>query len=186
MTGAEVTRVTLEKPATVRRATRADEMAVFELLTDLHRHNARGWNFPYRPELVLTCIECATRPGPEDRTDPKNERRGVIGVIDGPDGKLLGSVGLFLDPPMWYTAELVPCELWLYVRPGVRGARRLERDLARFAEWVHESLRPKDHPIPFPLLTGFMHKGPHFAGMARLWGRLFRGAKPCGMLYWRD
>src|SRR5438105_1992695 len=112
MTAAEVTRVT-EKPSNVRLATRADEMRLFEFLKDLHRNNGKGWGFSLEPELVMIVIECGTRPNPEDRTDPKNERRGVIGLIEEPNGEIIGSVGLFLDPPMWFSRVLVPLEHWL-------------------------------------------------------------------------
>ncbi len=170
----------------MRLATRADEMQIYDLLVDLWKHNAKGWGFPFDAELVLTTIECGTRPNPEDRTDPTNQRRAAIGVIDDSDGKLIGSAGIFIDPPTWFTRAVIPVELWLHVRREARGRRHLERDLARFTDWVHESLRPKEYPTPFPLMTGFMHRGARFQAMARLWPLLFKGAKPCGMLFWKD
>lgn len=181
----------MNKPETVRLATQKDEAALFDLLVELHRHNGAGWGFAYRPALVREVIECATRPDPQTRTNPANQRRGIIGVIEGPEGKLIGTVGIFLDAPFWYSDILVPMEIWLYVRPEVRGRRRLEVALRDYAVDVHEKLRPSvaEYKMPFPMLTGYIHDGGderRFRLMGRLWQRLFPGARPVGMLFWRD
>lgn len=181
--------VLIERPANVRQAGPADETVVYDLLIALWTYNSRGWGFPYRPELVIRVIEQGTRPDPRTRSDPSDQRRGLIGVIDGDDGKLAAAVGIYLDPPVWFTDAMIPTELWVFVRPDARNARRLERDLARFAEWAHEKLRPgPDYRLPFPMATGFMHCGTpkRFHAMGRLWQRLFPSARPVGMLFWRD
>lgn len=182
--------VAIEKPASVRLAVPADEAAVYASLVELWRFNGSGWQFPYSPLVVLTTIESATRPDPATRTDPTNQRRGIIGVIDGHGGRFDGIVGIFLDRHLWFSESVIPVELFLFVRPGARNRRRLERDLAHYAEWVHDKLRPDPatYKDPFMLATGFMFVGSErrFAAMARLWRLLFRGARPVGMLFWRD
>lgn len=177
----------IEKPANVRLAVPADEAAVYAILVELHRHNAGGWHFPYAPLIVIETIECATRPDPSTRTNPANQRRGVIGVIDGEHGRLDGVVGIFIDQHLWFSKAVIPVELFLFVRPGARNRRRLERDLAQYAEFTHDTLK-QNVPPPFPLATGFMFVGSErrFAVMARLWRMLFKGAKPVGMLFWRE
>lgn len=175
-----------EPPAGVRIATIQDEEAIYNLLIELHRHNKFGWGFPYRPEIILRRIEQATRPDPDTRSDPGDKLRGVIGVIDGPDRLPVASVGLYVEPPVWFTDAVSLSELWFYVRPGVRGAPQHERALRDFSLWVHQRLRPKDHPLPFPMATGYMHVGPRSSVMARLWRRLWPGSHEVGRLFWVD
>lgn len=171
---------------TVRIATVADEAAVFDILVDLWRHNECGWGFQFSSLIVAETIECATRPDPSTRSNPHNQRRGVIGLIDGPLGRPIATVGIFLDPPVWFTETVVPTELWLYVRPEARKRLRLESELAAFAINVKERLDPHDGSL-WPMPTGFMFLGEpkRFQSMMRLWMRIFRGAKPVGMLFWR-
>lgn len=184
-----------DKPANVRLAGPEDEAALYQVLVDLWKHNARGWGFAYDPGLVMEAIECATRPAPEARTNRYNQRRGIIGIIDGPvdalgEKSIDGVVGVYLDPPMWFSKATIPVELFLYVRPQARERGRYERDLARFAEWVHETLRPspEKYKDPFMMATGFMFVGSErrFHTMYRLWKRLFKSARPVGVLFWRE
>ncbi len=155
------------KPESVRTADWRDESAIYNILIAMHRHNNSGWGWPYRPEIVLARIETATRHDVATRTNPNDKRIGVIGPIGGP---LIGTVGIFQEPPVWFTSALTPTELWLYVRQGER-AGHYERDLMAYATWVHASLKAAmpNYPLPFPLLTGFMHLGNRIEGMERLW-----------------
>lgn len=177
-----------EKPDAVRRATYADEGKIFDLLVDLWRHNANGWNFPYRPEIVLARIEVGTRPDPATRSNPQDQRRGLIGLIDGPYGKLIGSVGLFIEPAVWFSDAVSLTELWLFVREDARGKERHERDLFAWARWAHAHMKADlgpDYPLPFPLLTGLMHRGSRYEAMERLWRQRSGGTK-AGSLFMLD
>jgi hypothetical protein len=176
----------LGPPPPCRVATFADENALYDLLVDLHRNNEHGWGFPYRPEIVLSCIEAGTRPEPAARRNPSNQRRGIIGVIDGTDGRLIASVGLFIDPVVWFSDATGLTELWLYVRPWARHAARHYRSLFAFSLWAHDFMRSqlRDYPLDFPLSTGFLHLGHRLGPMERLWAR-FSGAKKAGVLFVR-
>lgn len=176
-------------PESVRIATAGDERALYELLVRLHRHNDFGWGYPYSPILVLRQIEAATRRSPEERSDPRDKRIGVIGVIDGERG-LIGSVGVFLQQPMWFSEAVVPTELWLYVDPAHRRGTRHEADLMQFAKWVRDAMATDpamaDHKMPFPLMTGFMHQSPRYPAMQRLWQRLSGGRQVGSLFSWGE
>ncbi len=111
-------------------------------------------------------------------------RKGVIGVIGPPGGPLVGAVGVFLDPAMWFSDALTPVELFLYVRKGERGAPRHESDLMAYAKWFQAGMKAGKEVIdlPFPLFTGFVHMGGRFRAMDWLWRRRF-GGKQIGALY---
>lgn len=175
-----------EQPPSVRLATYQDERALYDLLVEMWKGNSNGWNFPYAPEIVLQKIEQGTRPDPQYRSNPNDQCRGIIGVIDGPNvGELIGTVGIFIEPPVWFTREVVPTELWLYVRPSDRRSQH-ERALRDYALFIRERLKPEWTPYPFPLATGFMHAGKRYPGMQRLWQRLWPGARQVGSLFWID
>lgn len=177
----------VEKPASVRAAIPADEPALFDLLVRLHHGNRDGWGFPYNPVLVSRQIEVGTRPDPATRTEPRDKRLGMIGVIDDPmyEG-FIGTVGVFLQNPMWFSDVLVPTELWLYVEPQHRRGTMHEADLMAFAKWVQATMKASpemaEYGAPFPLLTGFMHFGSRYRAMDRLWRRLC-GGRQIGSLF---
>lgn len=185
---------TMEKPASVRTADPIDEPQIFALLIEMHKHNAAGWGWPYSSKIIMDRIETATRRWDKEtkrynppRTNPQDNRWGVIGVIDGPPGgPLVGAVGVFLDPPMWFSSALTPMELFLFVRKGERGAARHERDLVGYAKWFHAGLKERGAGgiLRFPLMTGFVHMGGRFSAMERLWRRLSGGQKVGVMFRW--
>jgi hypothetical protein len=162
----------------------ADESALYALLVDMWKNNENGWGFPFRPEIVLARIETATRQNLATRTTPSDERMGIVGIIDGKDGRLVGSIGLFLEPAMWFTDPGTSLtELWVFLRPEAR--ENHEADLRAFAHWAHDSMRAdlekQNYKLPFPLFTGFVHQGEHFEGMLRLWRRW--GGRQVGALF---
>jgi hypothetical protein len=176
------------KPENVRAATPADEAALYDLLVRLHHHNSDGWSYPFNPVLVSRQIEVGTRPNPDTRTEPRDKRLGMIGIIDDPmyEG-FAGTVGIFLQQPMWFSDVLVPTELWLYVEPRHRGhGNHYEADLMAFAKWVQATMKASaamaEYGAPFPLLTGFMHLGARYPAMQRRWLRLC-GGKQVGSLF---
>lgn len=169
----------------VRTATRADEIELYALLIALHRHNDAGWGCPYDPQKVLSQIQVGTRMIFAERDNPHDERWGNIGVIGPHGGKLIGSVGLFVEPAAWFTTAVSLYELWLFVRPEERH-RKLERALFAYANAFHDefkaTLRAGGYKYPADLQTGFVHRGPRFNLMASLWERA-SGAKRIGMLF---
>lgn len=190
----------MTESGSVRFATPADEGPLYSLLVALHTHNSHGWGFPFRPEIVLARIEQGTRVNPDKaeaearkvpwtpRTDPADRKRGVIGVIDGTGGRLVGSVGIFLEPPLWFSDEVIPCEIWLFVRSEARDRQRHEKALFDWSNRAHAVLKaglPEDYPVPFPLATGFLHLGQRYPAMERLW-RWRSGGRKVGTLFWRD
>lgn len=179
------------QPEGVRIAGPQDESRLYALLVELHGHNGAGWGFPYSPLTVMAQIEAGTRRDVWPRSNPNDIRMGVIGVIDGPDGKLIGTVGLFDLPPAWFsegTDARALMEIWLYVKPGARHSGRHYRNLFKFSNWAHDSMKAKlkstGYPYNFPLLTGFMHIGDRYPLMERLW-KTFSGGRKVGSLYMR-
>lgn len=179
----------IEKPASVRLATYKDEVALYEFLLEHHRALDNGWGHRYDPLLVSAKIEAATRPNPAMRSNPQNQERGLIGVIDGPDGQIIASIGLFVIPFFWFSRVPSLVETWLYVRPGARGKARHERALFQFRKWAHATLKAgmHDYNDPFLSLTGFMNLTPDATPtrMARLW-RILCGDRLIGCLYGRE
>jgi hypothetical protein len=177
-----------EGSSSVRIATSADERAIYALLVGMHRYNENGWGVPYDPSVVIGRIQQGTRPTPSTRSNPHDHVLGVIGVIDGGNGDLLGTVGIFLEPAMWFAGmqACLPIELWLYVKQDARDRRRLELALRDFALDVKEKLKPETHPCRWLLQTGFMHVGARYPGMERLWRRLWPGSRQVGSLFWTD
>jgi GNAT superfamily N-acetyltransferase len=170
----------------VRHATIADERALYDLLVDMWRGNARGWGFDYDPAIVIGRIQEGTRPNPQDRSDPSSQRRGIIGVIE-QDDRLVASIGIFLDAPLWFVnpkRQVAPTELWFYIRPAYRG-RRYERLLRDYALDVRDKLR-EGVEGPMPLVSGFMHQGQDYSRMQALWQRLWPRARQVGSLFWID
>lgn len=179
----------VEKPASVRLATYKDEAAIFDLLVALHGTLDGGWGHRYDPLLVSAKIEAATRPLTEMRSNPQNQERGLIGVIDGPDGKIVGGVGLFVVPFFWFSRVPSLVETFLFVRPEARGQAKHHRDLFRFSQWAHATLKAgiHDYNEPFLHLTGFMNlrQDDSPKRMERLWRKL-SGGRVIGVLFGRE
>jgi hypothetical protein len=146
-----------EKPDSVRVASRSDEESLFSLLVALHSDNPLG--LPYREEIVRAVIETGTRPHPETRTNPRDSRKMMIGVIDGV-GYIEASIGISIEPASWYTDVYGARELWLYVRPGLRKGLHHARDLFHFGSWVRQEMlrgireEEPGYRYAFPLLSG--------------------------------
>lgn len=172
----------------VRLATVRDEPELFKLLVDLHRFNKAGWGLPYEPGLVRRRIEAATRPNPETRTNPQDQLRGIVGVIGPEGGRLIGSVGLFIEPFFWFTSAPSLVEIWFYVRPEERNQAQHHRDLFEFSRWTHDRLKAgmPNYRLPFDLFTGFVHMAADdkLGPMERLWRKL-SGATKAGVLFAR-
>ena len=112
-------------PKTVRVAGEADEAALFDLLMALYKDNGVG--IPPRPQDVRAAIQAGTRNGAESGV--------LIGVIDGPDGILIGTVCV-MPSTFWYNTSPeygYLAERWLFVRPEFRKGHTLHDDLFQAA-----------------------------------------------------
>lgn len=183
--------MTESRPSQVRIATPRDEPALLDLLIALHRHNNYGWGHPYHEETIKTRIESGTRGMiGAPRSNPTDQRRGIIGVI-GPEGeRLVGSVGLFFENFFWFSQAYSLVEIWFFIRPEAR-TRQHHRDLFKFTRWAHDRAKtdwPENGP-PLALMTGFLwddtaRQQTAFERMRQLWRRA-SGAREFGALFWR-
>lgn len=179
-----------EKPANVRIAGPRDEAPLFALLVEMHRRNNAGWGIPFTPAVVQARIETATRRELSWRTNPRDERRGIIGLI-GPEDKPYATIGLFIEPAAWFTADcLCLMEIWLYVRDSERDSGAYQ-DLFAFGLWawahMKADLAKSNYPLdrmPFPYVTGVMNDAGRIEAMERLWRRASGGEK-VGALFMR-
>lgn len=111
-----------ERPASVRMAGPQDEPALLELWLQDLRENA-GHVAPIDEEKVLENIRAGTR-----------GRGGVVGCIDGADGKPVAM--LVLHPLPWHWSKgIFLQELASYVHPDHRRSRHVD-DLLAFAKWA--------------------------------------------------
>lgn len=158
-----------EKPASVRLAGPADEGEVYALLLDLNKDNGMG--LPHNPQIVLNQIRLGTQ-----------GRGGLIGVIER-HGKIIASVGLFLQPAAWFTDLYGLSELWLFVKPGQREFQHHYRDLFAFMAWarawMEADMRKNGEEHPLPLLTSVVSPS-RLESKRRLWCRF---AEPVGHLF---
>lgn len=113
-----------KKPANVRFAGAADELALLELLRVDIQENAEAVA-PMDDEKVLAVLQVGTR-----------RRNGFVGVIDGPDGQ---PVALIVLHPIqwwwsqsWYFGEVVK-----FVHPQHRHSRYND-DLDAFGRWISD------------------------------------------------
>ena len=112
----------LERPAAVRVATQADEAALFALLWD-HLYADNGMGIAPDAAKVWGYVNATCR-----------GQGGVAGVVDGPDGTLIGSVGIVACQP-WYSEVWNLAEMWLFVHPLHRRRTGHGQALFDFARW---------------------------------------------------
>jgi hypothetical protein len=113
------------RPANVRIANEADEVALLHLMLLDVKENA----LPIAeasPDKVLEHIQMGTR-----------RKLGILGVIDGPDGKPVASV-LLAPFQWWWSRAYFLQEVWAFVHPDFRKSRHAE-DLMKFAKWAADS-----------------------------------------------
>ena len=115
-----------EKPPNVRVATRSDEDAVLELLLKDYYENASDVN-TMDAGSVLTMIHSATR-----------ENTATLGVIDGPDGAILGAI-LVSPEKCWWTTDWNLAERVTFVHPAHRSTHYAV-DLLNFAKWMADKM----------------------------------------------
>ena len=158
--------IILAKPPCVRIASAADAGQIFDLLcimddvdnpTGLSKSNAK-----IRRQIAKGC----------------QGNGGIIGVIDGDDGYLAGTIGIFMQQ-MWHSDDWFLSALWTFVRPDSRKGTDYGKSLLDFAKWHRSDLSARSG-MKLPLDLGWLSSERQEA-RARLWSRV---AKPIGMLHW--
>lgn len=114
----------IERPKSVRIATKKDEQNIFDLLCRLWDENAL---FSMSPEKVLDAIRHGTR-----------HEGGIIGIIDDKNGNPIASVGLGISQ-YWYSQEYFLEEKWIFVSPEHRKSDHA-KNLIDFAKWCSENM----------------------------------------------
>jgi hypothetical protein len=108
---------------TIRLAGPEDEDKLFDLLLGLEIDNG-FLDVPRSDARVRLHIELGTR-----------QKGGIHGVIDGPDGRLAGSIGI-IPNQFWYSEAWFYQELWLFVRPEYRKGTGYADELRGWASKV--------------------------------------------------
>lgn len=128
----------LSRPASVRIATSLDEKALYVLLRNLEIANAMG--FARSEAKAWAHINGVCR-----------GQGGIAGVIDGPDGSLIGSIGITAAQP-WYSEDYFLSEVWCFVDPEHRKGTRHGAALFDFAKWHQQDMSIKlGHNIPLEI-----------------------------------
>ena len=113
------------KPASVRIAMPADEPAIMELLLADVRENAERIAV-VDPERILSHLKLCTE-----------QKGGICGVIDGPNGKPV-AVCLLVPQQWWWSREWFIQEMVNFVHPDHRRSRHIH-DLIAFERWVADA-----------------------------------------------
>lgn len=149
-----------EKPATVRAATPADEQAILDLLLLDVAENA-AHVAPPDEARILAHIQHGTQ-----------KKGGIIGVIDGPDGKPVACC-VMIELQWWWSRQYCFQELVLFVHPDHRKSNHL-RDLLNFQRWVSDAMT-KNFGYRVYLLCGVLGVH-HVREKIMLYKRKFRQA----------
>lgn len=116
----------------VRFAEPADEERLFDFLMFLYEENAL---FPIAEHKVRDMIRHAT-----------DKRGGVIGIIDGADGRIEASIGMVIEE-WWYTESPSLNEKWNFVREDCRRTEHAVT-MIEFAKTCSERLSKGQMQIP--------------------------------------
>lgn len=156
----------VERPKNVRVAGQQDEFALFDLLWNgLHADNSMGMG---RSEARFW----------ENINGVCRGQRGICGVIDGPDGKLIGSIGIQASQT-WYSDAWFLSETWLFVDPDHRKGTRYGEDLFKFALWHRADISERlNHNFALEISV---HSFKRLEAKTRLWRR---HASHVGSLFW--
>ena len=115
-----------ERPTSVRIADQADEAAILDLLMMDVRDNAAMVALP-DADRILEQVRVGTE-----------RRGGIVGVIDGADGKPV-AVCVLVPIQWWWSQHFCFQELVLYVHPDHRKSNHF-RDLVKFQRWWVEQM----------------------------------------------
>lgn len=117
------------KPAAVRFATQDDELAVLTLLIKTCSMETISWA-PISADRILYHVQLGTR-----------QQGGVVGVIDGPDGKPIGATVMIAAQPAHSLTYYIH-EVFNAVHPDHRTGTHAS-DLLEFGKWLSDEWTAK-------------------------------------------
>lgn len=132
------------RPASVRIAGEADELAIFDLLVIQYRENVSNL-YPLAPNRLIEDIQFGTQ-----------KKGGIIGVIDDKDGKPCACI--VIVPARWPASNAYFLrEIYTFVHPDHRKSRHAEH-LIKFARWCAEEWgRGFGYPVHLGLSVASEH-----------------------------
>lgn len=144
-----------DKPISIRVAGPQDAQALLWHCSQLFSDNYMG--LPFSANRVMETVGmCCTGQG------------GIAGVIDGPNGMPLGSIGIVAAQPV-YSDVWILSESWTFVSPEHRKGMSYGGDLFKFAQWHREDMAAKvGYQIPLEM-TVYSFK--NLKAKTRLWSR---------------
>lgn len=121
------------RPDNVRIATANDETAIYNLVVMEMEEVATV--APINPDSIATQIMSGTR-----------YQRGIIGVIDGPDGFPVATIGIF-NERWWWSTSWHFVKVWEFVHPDHRQTG-FAKDLINFMHWFNDDMtRQFGYPV---------------------------------------
>lgn len=119
-----------EKPANVRVASEEDTEAVLELVM-MELREAPSLVAPINEKRVV------------EQLVPGLGRQGaIIGVIDGPDGRPVATIGIYLQR-WWWSEAMYYQDQFCYVHPDHRNGNHYAEDLIQFSKWAADYMTGK-------------------------------------------
>lgn len=122
----------IQKPEGVRIATPDDELALFDLLMLDLEENALAVGAPSPEKIRELIMACTRTPKVEGRM------RGMLPVIDGPDGDPIAFAAI-VPNQWWWSAAWYLMEVVLFVHPDHRRAQHAQH-LLQFECWMSDQL----------------------------------------------
>lgn len=158
------------KPDIVRIATQSDESRLFALLHRLHAECPNPGNLKVSDDRVWQYVNSCCR-----------GQGGIAGVVDGSNGDLIASIGIFPVNP-WWTDEWHLSQHWMYVDPEYRYGGKLHKSLLKFARWHRDDMAQRlGYRMGFE--NSFLTKG-NILPRLRLWRQ--NAGRPIGVLFWDE
>lgn len=154
------------KPKLVRLAEPNDAPKLRALLDRLHAEVPNPADLTPDDEKVWGVIHAAC-----------NRQGAIAGIIDGPGGEIIASMGIFWNEP-WWTKQGILSQYWKFVDPDYRYGGRLYHALMQFARWHRDDMRLR-LGYPIQLEDSFIAKE-GLAARQRLWAK---NGRCIGMLF---
>lgn len=145
------------KPKVVRIAGPGDAPQLRVLLDRLHSEVPNPADLPPDDEKVWATVHAAC-----------NGQGAIAGIIDGPGGEIIGSMGIFWNVP-WWTSQGILSQYWKFVDPNYRYGGRFYTALMQFARWHRDDMRVR-LGYPIHLEDSFIGKD-NLKPRSRLWAK---------------
>lgn len=156
----------MDKPINVRIAEESDAPNLFWLLMN-EQYTDWPMGLPPTPKAVSEVVIAACA-----------RNNSCAGIIDGPNGTILGTIGIRAEIP-WWTETTILGQTWLYVSPQARQEDKLVEDIFAFAEWHRQDMSAR---IGYDIvLENSVLSYSRLAAKIRLWGRY---GKQVGATFW--